>query len=124
MSFLPCPQCHRHVRATESACVFCGTSLAARTFALSPVALVSMAALGLVACEPKAEPPVQPTTVDVPAPSALTAPSAAAPSAVPSAPTAVSSTSPAVSPSAPASAVQATPIRPAMRYGIAPNRKQ
>lgn len=48
---LPCPGCHRHVRADESSCPFCGAALALTSSGSSMSPLVALAAgLSLFAC--------------------------------------------------------------------------
>jgi hypothetical protein len=117
-AFIPCPRCNRHVKSTESSCVFCGAARVVQAGAA--LSVVSLAALALAACDPK---PEAPTTPSVEVPSASASPSGSAPVVTPE----PSSSAPPVAsvpPLQPGTGTpQEPPVRPAMRYGIAPNKK-
>ncbi|HQY65349.1 MAG TPA: hypothetical protein PK141_28340 [Polyangiaceae bacterium] len=115
-SFVPCPRCHRHVRSTETACVFCGVARASQA-----AVLLSAAALAFGGCDPKpaAEVPTPPAaSASAPVPSADPAPSSAAVTPSATAPAVAASVAPATS----VVGAQEPPVRPAMRYGIAPRK--
>jgi hypothetical protein len=75
VSLVPCTLCARHVRASETACPFCGGTLMAPVptspMALSRAALIFAGATTLTACgkepAPPAPPAPSPTQMPVPA---------------------------------------------------------
>jgi hypothetical protein len=59
MKLVPCPGCHRHVRCEESACPFCGVTLACSSAKAGSAAAAFLAAtLALTGCPDKAPEPV------------------------------------------------------------------
>jgi hypothetical protein len=131
-AFVPCPGCRRHVRSSEARCVFCGGDLTSRGSAgaaTSAAAILSVAALGLMACNengPAARPEPPAATVTV-AP-ADDPPPASVPPVEPQPVSADDADDPPkdspLAASDAAAPVAPQPERPfAARYGMPPNRQ-